>query len=65
MILKIEYDTVKLQKVTYDVIFMTSKRLHHQKYVIKWRHKFFPFSRPFLSNVLVALLASCPLYRPL
>jgi len=32
---KIDFDTVKLQRVTYDIIFMTTKRLCHQKYFIK------------------------------
>jgi len=35
MVLKIDSDTIKLQKVTYDVIFMTSQRLRHRKFVIK------------------------------
>jgi len=40
MVLKIDCDTVKLQKVTCDVIIMTSKRLsqkiRHQNVVIKF-----------------------------
>jgi len=35
MALKIDYDTVKLQKVTYDVIKITSPKIHHLKDVSK------------------------------
>jgi len=56
MVLKIDYDTVKLQKVIwrhfYDVM----------KYVTEKRHqidvKKFPFSSPYLSKTLVALLTT-------
>jgi len=40
MVLKSDYDTLKLKKVTYDVIFMTSKRLYHRKYVKMTSQKF-------------------------
>jgi len=40
--LKIDYDTVKLQKATYYVNFMTLSRLRHRKYVIKMTSQFFP-----------------------
>jgi len=56
MVLKIDYDTIKLQKVTYVVIFMTSYRLHHQNYVIKMTSQNFPFLNPSLSKILVAFL---------
>jgi len=35
MVLKIDYNALKLQKVAYGVIFMTSWRLRHRKCVIK------------------------------
>jgi len=41
MILKIDYDTVNLQKVTYDVIFMTLFRLCYWKYIVKMMSKLF------------------------
>jgi len=43
MVLKIGYDTIKLQKVTYKVIFMT----HHRKYVIKMMSQKFFIFKPF------------------
>jgi len=54
MILKIDYETVKLQKVIYDVLW------RHKDYVTantssKWRH-LFSLSSPALSKILVALL---------
>jgi len=57
MALKIDYDTVKLQKVTFDVTFLW----RHKDYVTentssKWRHKNFPFSSSSLSKTVVALL---------
>jgi len=58
MVLKIEYNTIKLQKVTYDVIFMTSQRLRHRKYVIKMTLQNFSFSSPSLSKILVRLLVT-------
>jgi len=36
MVLKIDNDTVKLQKVTYDVINITSPKMRHQNYVTKF-----------------------------
>jgi len=56
MVLKIGCDTIKLQKVTYDVIFMTSQILRHRKYVIKMTLQNFSFKSPSLSKILVALL---------
>jgi len=58
MVLKIDYDTEKLQKVTYDVIIWCYK-----DYVTKASYqndvtKFFPISSPSLSNILVALLCA-------
>jgi len=35
MVLKFDYGTIKLQKVTYDIIFMTLQRLRHQNDVTK------------------------------
>jgi len=52
--LKIDYDTVKLRKVTYDVVLWC-----HKDYATtssKWRHKIFPLLIPSLSKILVALL---------
>jgi len=57
MILKMDYDTGKLQKVTYDyfndVIKITPPKIHHQNDVIKIFHSFLS---PSLSKILVALL---------
>jgi len=47
-----DYDTVILQKVTYDVIFITSKDYDTEN----TSHNFFPFSSLSLSKILVALL---------
>jgi len=44
MVLKIDYDTVKLQS--------------HLKYVIKTTHKKFPFSSPSLSKIMFAYLST-------
>jgi len=38
MVLIIDYDTVKLQKVIYDVIKITSLKIHHQNDVTKVFH---------------------------
>jgi len=45
MVLKIDYDTVKLQKVTYDVKYYVTKNTSS-----KWRHKNSPFSSSSLSK---------------
>jgi len=54
--LKIDNVIIKLQTNTYCVIFMTSLRLRHRKYVIKVTSQNFPFSSLSLSKILVALL---------
>jgi len=51
LVLKIDYDTEKLQKVTYDVIKITSLKSRHQNDVTKIFH----FQ---LSSIRVALLHS-------
>jgi len=56
MVLKIDYDTVKVQ----------SHILRHKDHVAKnksskWCHKIFPFSSPSLIKILVALLATAQL----
>jgi len=43
MILKIDYNTVKLQKVTYGVILWRHKDDATKNTSSKWRHKIFPF----------------------
>jgi len=57
MVLKIDYDKEKLQKVTYDaiidVIQITSQKVSYQNNVTN----FFLLSSPSLSNILVALLS--------
>jgi len=58
MILKIDYDTVNLQKVTYNVIFGRHKDYATENTSLNWGHKIFPFSSPTLSKILVALLKS-------
>jgi len=50
MVLKIDYDTIKFQKVTYVIIFMTSPKI-----VIKIKSQNFTFSSLSLCKVLVAL----------
>jgi len=52
MVLKIDYGTIKLQKVTYGIIKITSPKISHQNEVTN----FFSFSSPSLSKILVALL---------
>jgi len=48
MILKIGYDTVKLQKVTYDVFLWHHKDYATENTSSKWRHKNVSFSSPSL-----------------
>jgi len=44
MVIKIDYDTIKLQKLAYDDIFMMLYRLCNRKYGIKMTsQKFFIF----------------------
>jgi len=61
MVLKIDYDTIKFQKVTYAVIFMTSC---YRKYVIKMSSQKFSILSPSLSKILqVALLVKIIHYK--
>jgi len=59
MVLKIDYDKVKLQKVTYDVFLWHHKDYASENTSSKWRHQSFPFSSPSLSKILVAFLTVC------
>jgi len=56
MVLKINYGTVKLQKVTYGLNFMTSWRLRNRKCVIKMISLDFSIFKFLPWQILVALL---------
>jgi len=46
MVLKIDYDTEKLQKVTYDVIIWCHKDYVTEIKLLKWRYKNFSIFKP-------------------
>jgi len=62
MALKIDYDTIKLQKIIYAVILGRHKD-YAIEYVIKMTSKFFPFLSPSRSKILVAHLMGNDLHK--
>jgi len=58
MIIKIDSDIVKLEKVKYLAILLRRKDNVTKNTSSKWRHKIFSFSSPSLSKIRVALLVS-------
>jgi len=58
MVLKIDYDAVKLRKVTYDVVLWRHKDYVTENTSSKWRHENFLLLSSSLSKILVALLTN-------